>query len=69
MELLGTGVVLPNMSPENIWFRRRVWELVEEYRHCERADCPDWCREFVSCEIDELLERLRRGLSLITDRL
>lgn len=49
---------MPNMSPAKIWFRRRVWELVEECRRCERESCPDWCREFVSCEMDELYDEL-----------
>lgn len=41
--------------------RREIWGLIEDCKGCERRECPEWCREFVACQMDDLIERLIRA--------
>lgn len=47
---------MPNMTPLHCWFRNEAWALVDDCRDCEQDPCPIWCLEFVSCQMDELLD-------------
>ena len=49
---------MPNMGPRHGWFRREVWALIDDCRECRRDTCPNWCEEFVSVQMDELLDKL-----------
>ena len=48
-------------SPIYVSARREIWGLIEDCKVCERRECPEWCREFVACQMDDLIERLIRA--------
>ncbi len=45
-------------SPIYVNARREIWDLIEDCKECERRECPEWCHEFVVCQMDDLIERL-----------
>ena len=49
---------MPSLDPAKLWFRREVWSLIEDCATCENDPCMEWCREFVSCQMDGLVDRL-----------
>lgn len=49
---------MPNMGPRHRWFRREVCGLIDDCRACRLETCPNWCEEFVSVQMDELLDKL-----------
>lgn len=48
-------------SPIYVSARREIWGLIEDCKGCERRECPEWCREFVACQMDDLIESLIRA--------
>ena len=52
------------MSPIHIKARREIWRMIKDCKGCEEQECPEWCREFVRCEMDDLIDWLIK-LSLI----
>lgn len=48
-------------SPIYVSARKEIWGLIEDCKGCERRECPEWCREFVACQMDDLIERLIRA--------
>lgn len=51
---------MPRFSSYYRWFRNEIWELIEDCRSCELAECPNWCNEFVELQMDELLDKVTR---------
>lgn len=51
---------MPFFAPIYLEARREMWSLINDCKGCEQRECPDWCREFVSCQMDDLIERLIR---------
>lgn len=49
---------MPSLNPTKLWFRHEVWALIDDCSTCEDDPCPEWCREFVSCQMDDIVERL-----------
>lgn len=49
------------LSPIYVSARKEIWGLIEDCKGCERRECPEWCREFVACQMDDLIERLIRA--------
>ena len=50
---------MPSLDPGKMWFRARVWEIIDECSVCDLEQCPEWCREFVSCQMDDLFDGVR----------
>ena len=46
------------MSPIHIKARREIWKMIKDCKDCEEQECPEWCREFVRCEMDDLIDWL-----------
>ena len=43
-------------SPIYVSARKEIWGLIEDCKGCERRECPEWCREFVACQMDDLMK-------------
>lgn len=52
---------MPSLDPKKMWFRARAWEMIDECSACDLEQCPEWCREFVSCQLDDLVDELLRA--------
>lgn len=49
---------MPSLDPRKMKFRARVWEIIDECSSCDLGQCPEWCREFVSCQLDDLFDEV-----------
>ena len=49
---------MPKMSSGYCWFRGEIWNLIHDCKNCEQDPCPHWCIEFVSCQMEEVLEKV-----------
>lgn len=49
---------MPLISPIHVKARKEIWNMIEDCKVCEQRECPEWCREFVRCEMDDLIGRL-----------
>ena len=52
----GRGV--PSLNLRKRLFRKELWGLIDDYSTCDLEECPEWCREFVSCQMDDLFDKL-----------
>ena len=52
------GRHMSRFSPYYCWFRSEIWALIEDCRSCELGDCPNWCKEFVELQMDEILDTI-----------
>lgn len=52
------GRVMPSLDPRKRWFRLELWKLVDDCSACQKETCPEWCREFVSCQMDDLFDEV-----------
>lgn len=49
---------MPSLDPRKQWFRLELWKLVDDCSTCHEEPCPEWCREFVSCQMDDLFDEV-----------
>lgn len=47
---------MPSLDPRKMRFRARTWEIIDECSACDLERCPEWCREFVSCQLDDIFD-------------
>ena len=47
---------MPSLNPRKRLFRKEVWKLIDDCLTCDMEECPEWCREFVACQMDGLFD-------------
>lgn len=53
---------MSRFCPFYCWFRSEIWALIEDCRSCELRECPNWCKEFVELQMDEVLGKVTRDV-------
>lgn len=49
---------MPKMNRTYIKARKEIWGMIQDCKECKQSECPEWCREFVRCQMDDLIEKL-----------
>lgn len=55
--LRGGGEDMPSLSLQKRLFRKELWGLIDDCSTCDLEECPEWCREFVACQMDDLFDK------------
>ena len=40
---------------------KHINDLVSVCRECTKEYCPEWCNEFVRCEVEEIVNNVKNG--------